>query len=104
MPMVRLLMPTVRRFGDAFSVTDDADDHSTDLASALTASRALSRLFDSMEEDKFVLTGRRADAQGPCGNFSTTLRSIARARCWQLERLHNLCVDLGVPAQVGRWS
>lgn len=99
-PMAAKLMPVVYNFAAAHACTADKTTHTTDLKTALDASRALSSFFDETEDANFVLTGRRKDAQGPCGNFSICVRKIARARVSYYARLIDLLAALGVPKEV----
>ena len=98
--MVAQFMAAFYTFGAAFGFTADEETHTTDLSSALVASRELADFLDMCEDQNCELTGRRADAQGSCGNVSTCLRRVTRARCRTWERLLVLLERMGVPSGV----
>jgi len=102
-PWVHRVMSTVASWACSFEHTADAAAHTTSLADAVKATRALDELFSELHHQNYVVTGRRgADAQGPVGNVSACVRACVSCKIGFYERVITTLAALGVPAHVAR--
>ncbi|KAH8082520.1 hypothetical protein JL720_8547 [Aureococcus anophagefferens] len=102
-PWVHRVMSTVASWACSFEHTADAAAHTTSLADAVKATRALDELLCELHHQNYVVTGRRgADAQGPVGNVSACVRACVSCKIGFYERVITTLAALGVPAHVAR--
>ena len=102
-PWVTKVMSVVYTWACSFEHTADAAAHTTSLADAVKATRALDELFSELHHQNYVVTGRRgADAQGPVGNVSACVRACVNGKIGFYERIGATLGALGVPADVAR--
>ncbi|KAH8059615.1 hypothetical protein JL722_5244 [Aureococcus anophagefferens] len=86
-PWVHRVMSTVASWACSFEHTADAAAHTTSLADAVKATRALDELLCELHHQNYVVTGRRgADAQGPVGNVSACVRACVSCKIGFYER------------------